>query len=77
MSMIEKKKQNRRELLCRAGRGIALAGLAGIGGWALKKKMASGSQEKCINHSICRGCGVVDECYLPQALSFKQVTKRK
>ncbi|MHB8996743.1 MAG: hypothetical protein ACYC63_15960 [Armatimonadota bacterium] len=28
--------------------------------------------EKCLNRGICSGCGVFEECHLPQALSAKE-----
>jgi len=43
-----------------------------IGGAAA---MSTRKGETCINNTICRGCGVVATCGLPQALSFRDATQ--
>jgi len=32
--------------------------------------------ETCVNNTICRTCGVASTCGLPQALSYRDATKR-
>ena len=75
-------KQNRRELLRSWGRNISLAGLGSLAGVLLRRNYLNagstkngnlnGTKEKCINRSICRGCRIYDDCYLPTALSVKR-----
>lgn len=39
--------------------------------------LSSRSGERCTNQGICRGCGVVTTCGLPQALSFREATSKE
>jgi len=67
---------NRREFLRGGARYTLLAGLAAVSALLVRKRGAALPGQTCVNHSICRGCGVVGECGLPPALSFKQATER-
>lgn len=71
------KTANRREFLRGGVRYALLAGLAAVSVVLVKKRGAALPGQTCINASICRGCGSVADCGLPQALSFKQATQRK
>jgi len=58
--------------------GVRYALLAGVGTVAVSVAGRPGGRltgQTCVNEGICRGCGVVGGCGLPQALSFKQATK--
>jgi len=67
---------NRREFLRGGARYALLAGLAAVSGTLVAKRRGEGlPSQACINQGICRGCGAVAECGLPQALSFKQATQ--
>jgi len=68
---------NRREFLRGGVRYSLLAGLAAVSVLLARKRGAALPGQTCINQSICRGCTVVGNCGLPQALSFKQATPRK
>ena len=68
---------NRREFLRGGARYALLAGLAAVSAVLVKRSGASLSGQTCINQGICRGCGAVGDCGLPQALSFKQATQTR
>ena len=68
---------NRREFLRGGVRYTMLAGVAVVSALLVKKRGAALPGQSCINNSICRGCTVVGDCGLPQALSFKQATQRR
>jgi hypothetical protein len=64
---------SRREFFLRFGRLGAFAAL----GWLsirLARRVAPPG-ERCVNDFICRGCTVVANCGLPQALSFRRVIR--
>ena len=63
---------SRRELFRAAGRGVALAALAAVGGLLTARGRSRLSGEECTNGGICRGCPAIGDCGLPQALSAKQ-----
>lgn len=71
------KAANRREFLRGGARYTLLAGLAAVSALLAKKRDPALPGQTCINQSICRGCTVVGNCGLPQALSFKQATQRR
>lgn len=59
----------RREWFASIGRVLVTgAGVTGL------THLASRDPEICVSQGICRGCRVVGQCGLPQALSYKQVT---
>ena len=65
--MSEEPKLTRRDFLTHAGRyGLALL----IGGGAAH--LARRDRETCINNSRCRGCGRIEGCHLPAAVSTRQ-----
>jgi hypothetical protein len=68
---------DRREFLRGSARYALLAGLAAASAVLVKRSSAGLSGQTCINEGICRGCGVVTDCGLPQALSFKAATENR
>ena len=66
----------RREFFPAAARCGALAVLAAITAMAAGTKRSGRAHRKCINKSICRGCGAYHGCRLPAALSAKNATAR-
>jgi hypothetical protein len=66
---------NRREFLRGGIRYALLAGIGAVTAAVAGKQNGRLSGQNCVNEGICRGCGVVDDCGLPQALSFRQATK--
>jgi len=68
---------NRREFLRGGARYALLWALAAISGALVKRRVGSLPGQTCLNQGICRGCGAVGDCGLPQALSFKQVTQTR
>ncbi len=70
-----KESANRREFLRGGARYALLAGLAAVSAVLVKRRGATLPGQTCINQGICRGCGAVGDCGLPQALSFKQATQ--
>jgi len=67
----------RRDFLRNAARYSFLAGLAAVSALLVGRRAARLPGQTCINESICRGCTVVGDCGLPQALSFKQATQKR
>ena len=70
-----KESANRREFLRGGARYALPAGLAAVSAVLVKRRGATLPGQTCINQGICRGCGAVGDCGLPQALSFKQATQ--
>ena len=68
---------DRREFLRGGARYVLLAGLAAVSAALVKRRSATLPGQTCINQGICRGCGAVGDCGLPQALSFKQATQTR
>jgi hypothetical protein len=64
---------DRRGLFARAGRLAAFGIIAGAAGTLAARGQLS--QAPCTRDHVCRGCGTVTQCGLPQALSFKQATE--
>ena len=71
--MNPEKSISRMEFLKRCARLAAFAGL----GWLTVRVSTrrSRSGETCINDWICRNCGILSGCGLPQALSFRRATR--
>ena len=65
------KVQNRRQLFASVLRYAALGVLGIVGGSVFAKRRRLVKNGICINHQICRNCGVFEECDLPPALSAK------
>lgn len=65
---------SRREFLRSGARYTLMAGLTAVAAMLARKRPTTLPGQTCINNSICRGCTVVHNCGLPQALSFKQAT---
>lgn len=65
--------QPRRDFLRAAGRYIALGFLAMIGGAALLRNRDG----KCEPYPLCQGCGLYDNCSLPQAIKQKSHQERR
>jgi len=68
---------DRREFLRGGVRYALLAGLAAVSAALVKRRAAGLPDQTCINQGICRRCGVVADCGLPQALSFKAATQNR
>lgn len=66
----------RREFLKDTGRYAVLAGLAYFV-FRMFGRRSKRNLEQCVNEWICRPCGVLPDCGLPQALSFKQARSGK
>jgi len=68
-------KRDRRGFLRNLARGAVLAGL-GAGGWFLLRGRRGdrAARHRCTGDGICRSCGSVSDCLLPQALSFRRAT---
>lgn len=64
---------DRRRLFTRAGRLAAFGLIAGAAGTLAARGQLS--QAPCTRDHVCRGCGTLTACGLPQALSFKQATE--
>ena len=65
-------RHSRREVLRAAGRGLALAALAAVGGVIAARGGLRRSGQRCVNNGICRGCPAIDGCGLPKALSARR-----
>jgi hypothetical protein len=73
MNPLLQKIQDRREFL-RSGMRYALLGaLVAVAG-ALTARQAS-PQARCPQIKLCRGCGALPACQLPQALEVKAATR--
>ncbi|MFP3902801.1 MAG: hypothetical protein ACLFWB_01040 [Armatimonadota bacterium] len=70
--MSDGRKITRREFLRQMGR-YALALFLGGGATYLVTK----DDEKCINNSMCRGCGRLRTCHLPAAVSTRQAVEQE
>lgn len=66
---------NRREFLRSGIRYALLAGVAAVSAALVVRRDRALPNQTCINQGICRGCGMFDDCGLPQALSAKQTMK--
>ena len=67
----------RRDLLRGAIRAAGAAALAVVTGALVRRNLragpsAAGGEPACDNRFICRGCGRLESCGLPQALSARQ-----
>ena len=70
------RKQNRRSVLTGALRYVALGTLAAVGGLAVAKRRRLVAEGTCINEGLCRGCAILAQCSLPEAVVVKQSTER-
>jgi len=70
------KVQSRRELFAAILRYATLGALGAIGGGVFAKRRRLVQEGICINHGICRGCEIFEQCGLPLALSVKQLLTR-
>jgi len=68
------KRLGRRELLRGIVRGVGLAGVAAVAAMLGRRALLRGA-ESCDRKGICRGCGQVQLCALPQAMSFREAGK--
>jgi len=66
----------RRGLLTGILRYATLGALGVISGIVLAKRHRLEQEDICISHGVCRGCGIFQQCGLPQALSEKQLLTR-
>jgi hypothetical protein len=66
--MSERKPNDRRAFLRGLVRWPTLAGLGALGGYlATRDGKPVQAGERCVNRGLCRGCGVLPTCGLPQA----------
>ena len=65
----------RREFLHGGARYAALAGITAVVAAIAGRRDDTLPGQTCVSNGLCRGCAVVVDCGLPQALSFKQATK--
>jgi hypothetical protein len=64
----------RRALLRRAGRGAALAALAGVAAvLGVRRRRRDG--ETCINAGLCQRCEALSDCHLPRGASARRVLR--
>ena len=68
-----KRDSDRREFLRDCGRG-AVAAVLGLAGAILfaRRDREGPSGKRCGRSGMCRGCGELERCGLPRALSLKQ-----
>lgn len=69
--------KDRRQFFTSLLRGATLGTLGAAGGLAVVKRRRLLREGKCINQSVCKGCGVFDDCGLPRALSVRQTQERR
>jgi hypothetical protein len=62
----------RRAFIKKAGRGIMLAGLAGLSGYLLFREQ---SAEACTLDFVCGNCGKHKTCQLPEAQDYRNGTE--
>lgn len=74
MNERSKNAANRREFLRGSIRYTLLACVGAVSAVLVKRRGELPENQTCVNQGICRGCGVFEDCGLPQALSAKQVT---
>ena len=67
--------ESRREFLRGGVRYALLAGIGAVAAVVAGKPSGHLPGQTCINEGVCRRCGIVSDCDLPQALSFRQATK--
>ena len=63
----------RRGFFLAAARGAAAAALAVLGAYLAVLGRGRPAEEACQRMGVCRGCGRVEDCALPQALSLREV----
>ena len=65
-------KQDRREFFRASLRLIALGGLRGLVGAICVGGQRSVADNACWGRGVCRGCGLLPGCQLPDASDFKR-----
>ena len=68
--------KNRRQLFTSVLRYVTLGVIGASSGAIVSKRRRLVKENKCVNKGICSGCGEFDGCWLPQALSAKQVLRK-
>jgi hypothetical protein len=74
MRILPREVGSRREFF-RAAARYALLGLVSAAA-ALAARPRTAGVQRCVNRSICSGCGIFAECGLPQALSAKRAQEK-
>jgi hypothetical protein len=64
--------KDRREALRTTGRFAALSVLAALGLSSVLHKPAGVSEDNCPETSLCKGCGILKVCSLPQAQTVRK-----
>ncbi len=72
----DEKVQSRRELFAAVLRYATLGALGAISAAVFAKRRRLVQDGICINSGTCKGCGIFEQCGLPQALSAKQLLTR-
>jgi len=73
MSRQDINSKSRRKMIFKGLRYVAVGLLGVTAAGQISKRRRLVKEGKCENRGICAGCGVYDQCQLPQALSRKQV----
>lgn len=67
--------KSRREFLKSCARSVTAAMLGILGGGLLLRKHDKDWEDLCINASLCDGCRVFSDCYLPPAKAVRKTSK--
>ena len=67
---------SRRSLFRSGVRAALAAGLGALGFLSFRKGRGQGADHTCSGSGICRGCGLVSKCILPQAASYKKAARK-
>lgn len=65
----------RREALRTTGRYAALSMLASLGLYSVTHKTTTNSEDDCPELNLCKGCGILQKCTLPQAWFVRNAKK--
>lgn len=74
--MTDDKPLSRREFFRDCGRSAVAGGLVAFGAAMALRQGHDPYDHTCVNQGLCRGCGRLDSCGLPQALSTKRYRQR-
>ena len=71
MRLLPQEVESRREFFRAAARGGLLGLVSGVAACLAGRPQRLGGQ-RCVNQGICRSCGILAGCGLPQALSARR-----
>lgn len=66
---------SRREVLRTAGRYAALSVLATLGLYSVTNTPEVDGEDNCPELNLCKGCGILQKCLLPQARFVRKANK--